>query len=240
MSTTTLLLSILIACVLASTACVLVLARRATRRRSALQDTILAQTWHTMSLLLCLQPKTPLPAAAGWALSPDLLAFLVRHIDVHRPNHIVELGSGLSTVILGLALKKTGGRLTSIESDGHYLQETRTLLDAEGLDNVKLLHIPLGEWQGHVWYEPERLESIKDIDVLLVDGPPGSIGKLARYPALPVFRPVLNKGAIVILDDTNRAAEKEITKRWIREYPDMTERPSSQLVRSSCISMPTN
>ena len=38
----------------------------------------------------------PLPPTRGWAASPDLLVELVRLIDETRPEHVLELGSGVS------------------------------------------------------------------------------------------------------------------------------------------------
>ena len=56
---------------------------------------------------------------------------------------------------------------------------------------AEVRHAPLkrgmigdAEWY---WYDPEQLEGIDDIDLLLVDGPPGMIQKNSRWPALPLL-----------------------------------------------------
>ena len=55
------------------------------------------------------------------------------------------------------------------------------------------------------------------IDLLVVDGPPGLLRPQARYPALPVLRERLSPGASILLDDTHRADEREIVRRWLDE-----------------------
>jgi hypothetical protein len=56
--------------------------------------------------------------------------------------------------------------------------------------------------------------SKKEVDVLVVDGPPGDTGLLARYPAVPVLRKAMSPTCVVLLDDANRADEQAIGKRW--------------------------
>ena len=60
------------------------------------------------------------------------------------------------------------------------------------------------------------------IDMLLVDGPPGMTGPLARYPALPVFYEYLNNDAVIFLDDGVREDENKIMQRWLQEFPDLS------------------
>ena len=56
------------------------------------------------------------------------------------------------------------------------------------------------------------------IDLVFVDGPPGTTGPLARYPALPVLRDRCAPGARFILDDAARPDERTIINRWTREH----------------------
>ena len=56
------------------------------------------------------------------------------------------------------------------------------------------------------------------IDMLVIDGPPVSVGPLARYPVGPNLFPRLSAGATVFLDDTEREDEKRIVERWMQEF----------------------
>ncbi len=54
--------------------------------------------------------------------------------------------------------------------------------------------------------------------MVVCDGPPGgSKTPGGRYGLLPVMKPHLKPGCIVLLDDTGRAAEKKIIARWAEE-----------------------
>jgi hypothetical protein len=54
--------------------------------------------------------------------------------------------------------------------------------------------------------------------MLIIDGPPGNIQHLARYPALPLLFHLLSDDVVVLLDDAFRADEREIVKRWLKEF----------------------
>src|SRR5690606_4628023 len=51
-------------------------------------------------------PDSPLAPMRGWAISPDLAALLVSLIAVERPRMILEVGSGVSTAIMAMALSR--------------------------------------------------------------------------------------------------------------------------------------
>ncbi|HZL04081.1 MAG TPA: hypothetical protein VFE45_01440, partial [Coriobacteriia bacterium] len=50
----------------------------------------------------------PLPPMRGWPASPDFARELACVIAETRPQTIVEIGSGVSTLVAGYALKKNG------------------------------------------------------------------------------------------------------------------------------------
>jgi hypothetical protein len=53
---------------------------------------------------------------------------------------------------------------------------------------------------------------------LVVDGPPGNIQRLSRYPALPLLYGHLNDRSTIIVDDGRREDEREIVARWEKEF----------------------
>ena len=67
------------------------------------------------SLLAVLHPRAPFPPFRGWAVGPDFAVLLLREALTQRPACVVALGSGVSTLVLGYALERTGGRLVSVE-----------------------------------------------------------------------------------------------------------------------------
>ncbi|CAN5591255.1 hypothetical protein BH23CHL8_BH23CHL8_20180 [soil metagenome] len=172
----------------------------------------------------------PLPATRHWAASPDLLVELVRIIDRSRPLSVVELGSGVSTIVMAARLKAMGqGRLVALEHEASYAEETRQNLALQGLDDVAtVLDAPLAdvrvgeaEWR---WYSLPEEGLPSSIELLLVDGPPGDTGPLARYPALPQLAPRLAPGATIVMDDADRPDEREAARRWQAERPGLSLR----------------
>jgi hypothetical protein len=175
----------------------------------------------------------PMPFGGSWALTPDAAAILAREIVIRRPNTIVELGSGVSTLMVGRLLQRMGtGRLISLDHDPSWAQETRRHISANGLqDYVEVLDAPLTRQQfdgkDFDWYQmPEQLRHIEQIDMLTVDGPPQTIDStvLARYPALPAFAAQLSKHAIIFIDDVKRATEQAMVKEWLQQYPGWTSK----------------
>lgn len=174
-----------------------------------------------------IQPRVPMPALRGWAISPDVLHLAVEAIWRKRPEVIVECGSGSSSVWLGYAVRRLGvGRVIALEHDERYLQISRDLVRAHGMDDVvEIRHAPLGPWsdgeQEYAWYSTKAVEDLADIGVLLVDGPPGATGPEARYPALPVLFPRCSDECMIVLDDTDRPDEHAVSDRWVAEFPDL-------------------
>lgn len=167
----------------------------------------------------------PAPALRGYAISPDALSEILLIVQKTKPSVIVELGSGVSTCYLAAFLKeaKIKGKVYSIEHDHFFLEKTREYIEANNLqDYVELIHAPLKELKiednNYLWYDINALKGIPEIDLLIIDGPPGDVCKNARYPALPVLHKKMKRGSIAVLDDLIRRDEKEIVEKWKVEF----------------------
>lgn len=178
-----------------------------------------------IGLVTSLDLGVPLPQMRGtWALAPDTASFLVRKARELGSPHIVELGSGVSTALLGAAVAEQGGSVTSIEHLDRFADETRAVLAATGVEHlVDLVVAELGSvdidgsvWQ---WYAPDLFDRLEQVDFVVVDGPPRSTGPSARYPALPILAPKLRPGSLIFLDDSARDEEGAIADRWFAEFP---------------------
>src|SRR5258706_6271069 len=68
----------------------------------------------------------PPPTADGWTLAPDALRFVSLMVRKLRPQHILELGSGLSTRLLAreAAALGDGCVVSSVDHDPQYNWET--------------------------------------------------------------------------------------------------------------------
>lgn len=175
----------------------------------------------------------PLPFGGGWALTADAAAVLVREIALNRPRIIVELGSGVSTQLIGRMLKEAGeGKLYSLDHEASWASQTRCHIQASGLgDYVEVLDAPLAiqqfNGQEYNWYQlPEQVRKLENIDLIVIDGPPQSLapGGTPRYPALPAFIAQMSPKAILYIDDAKRPQEQEMISMWLREYPQFDSR----------------
>jgi predicted O-methyltransferase YrrM len=170
-----------------------------------------------------LDPALPLPSMAKWAGNPDFCALVAKQIISSRPSAILEIGSGVSTVVAGLALKKTGGMILSIDHDDRFYLETEKELNRHDLSDIaRVHHSPLSQidvgTDSYLWYELSFLDMISSIDLLIVDGPPARNQKHSRYPALPLLHDKLSENAVIILDDGRRQDEREIAEMWAKNY----------------------
>ena len=174
-----------------------------------------------VSLHEMLDLKAALPPTRGWAASPDLLLTLTSLVRKHKPKLVVELGSGASTIILSRA---GAVEIVAIEHDLEYLKSTQELLTEHQVSNVKLIHAPLIQKEileeSFMWYDSSKLQDLKEIDFLFIDGPPGSKDDAARVPALPVLGSKLSENAVVVIDDTKRSGEKTLAESFANALPN--------------------
>ena len=180
------------------------------------------------SLFFALKPNFPLPPMRGWAISPDFANLLLSLIQKEKPKLIIEAGSGVSTLVAGYCLREIGeGKIISLDHNQTFAEASRNNLPNHGLsDAAEIVHAPLKEFsingEKWLWYDTSRLEGIGPIDMLIVDGPPNGVQKMARYPALPILIDQLSENAIVLLDDAFRGKERLIIERWLREFTDFS------------------
>ncbi|MCJ7501378.1 class I SAM-dependent methyltransferase [bacterium] len=173
-----------------------------------------------------LKPELPLPSMAKWAGNPDFCQLVAKQILSSSPGVILEFGSGASTIVAGLALRRTGGKLISIDHDNKFATETAVEIQCHNLsDSVQVLHCPLTEVtvdsNTYLWYDLSLLGEIPTIDLLIIDGPPSGIQKHSRYPALPMLYDKLAENAVILLDDGRRADEQDIVRMWKDRYDDL-------------------
>ena len=173
-------------------------------------------------------PGPYLPWGSG-SMRPAGLVEVCNDVVLHDRRRIVELGSGVSTVLLARLLAQRGGtdprRLVAVEHDARWRRWVVEQLRAEGIDApVVVVDAPLqpfADGDGPHWYdEAAVLAAVDDVDLLVVDGPPAfepGLG-LARHRALVVLRDRLAPGATVILDDIERPGEQEVLRRWEGEF----------------------
>ena len=179
------------------------------------------QLQSVLNLHAMLNLESPLPTMRLAALSPDAAVDYLTLIKDRKPQTIVELGSGVSTLIASMLLKEQGsGRVYALDHDADWLELTRQMLVRHNADaNADLRHAPLVPVQGATepWYDPKALEGIGEIDLLLVDGPPDYRDRGSRQPGLSLMLPKLSSNAVIVVDDCRRPRWYKWVKNWASE-----------------------
>lgn len=185
-------------------------------------------SFNQLSILISLYNKLgikkEMPLSRKWALSPDILSAITNEVLSSKPDTIVEASSGISTLVVGYALKKNGkGKLYSLEDNLKYYELNKQQVQIHGLeDYVEVIYTPIVE---HVkgdekfqWYDTGKLPDINSIEILVVDGPPNDSRVQARYPAVPALYEKLSDNVTIFVDDGVRVEIKEAISLWQKKY----------------------
>lgn len=162
-----------------------------------------------------------MPATRGWAGSPDFLNKIIEIILNQKPRFVLEASSGVSSILIGLALKmNNSGKALSLEHDSLYAEVTRRNIKNNDIENISTvfdspINPALIDGETWKWYETKDLIFTDKIDLLIIDGPPRTTQNLARYPAIPLLYPYFSDNVIILLDDAKRPDEIIIIEKWI-------------------------
>lgn len=177
-------------------------------------------------------PRRPLPAWEHYMASAELLECLWRLIHEERPNRVLELGSGLSTLVMAYAMEAAGaGSICSLEDHAGYAARTRRLLREHNLETyaevIATRFEPLTiASDAPYWYDISVVDLDAPIDLLFVDGPSRHFHPKIRYPALPVLREFLADDAFIVVDDASKVEEAETIRQWLAQFPDLRVEPN--------------
>jgi predicted O-methyltransferase YrrM len=188
---------------------------------------------HAASLLTRRFPECFMPVTS-YSMSPVNLLALVGILDQFRPALVVELGSGISTLVVGTWMRENGGRLISIDHDEGWASVCRSSIHRQGLDGIVSLYVaPLGSGTGsseRPWYQipSDAWERMTGVDLLVIDGPPAKVDVLARTPAANRLGKRLSPNGVIFVDDAARVGEQAVIESW----RDVSPRASVRMVAS--------
>ena len=198
-------------------------------------DHVIEDDWQHSSMedlkALAVLPKLDIDYLpwTGISLRPAAIRTLLNEIVLRRRFTVLEFGSGISTLYMAKVLSSYGGKLVTIEHDPFWFKVTEEFCHRAGVSNetLQIVQAPLiaspFSIGGIHWYDHECLEPmVKHLrfDMMVVDGPLNfeKDRALSRYPALPVFYPLMNENFVVYLDDTGRIGEQTVAERWQSKF----------------------
>jgi predicted O-methyltransferase YrrM len=198
--------------------------------------------WHrqavarTESQTAHLRGAIGIAAAAGsiptyWtehSITPETLTQIQQLIAALGVRRVLELGSGVSTLLIANAFRRAGGgTVLSLDDDARWAAQTTATLEREGLApfaevRVASLKDITSGGRTAQWYDLSGIDPGMRFDFVIVDGPPAwKTDRLARLPALYELRKHLGENGVLVLDDAGRGGETEIARQWQRDFPDL-------------------
>lgn len=165
--------------------------------------------WLLQSLVTCW--------ANPWSVDSGFLASMLRWLQ-ETSGPVLECGSGLTTVVLVTASWATGRHSLSLEQDARFEGRLPAALPRRIRPRLDCRVVPLVSYGGFDWYDVESVQLPDTIGLVVCDGPPGT-SRGGRYGLVPILKDRLAPGCIILIDDTDRAGERDIVDRWCTELP---------------------
>jgi predicted O-methyltransferase YrrM len=195
--------------------------RRAIRWAESMRE-IRTRIWDVAALMRLFPEGYVPPSINDWTASPDLLTEIARQVRKRRPSILLELGSGVSTLVTASVLMRNGhGRLYSLDHEADYAVATAVELEQAGLHAfAEVRHAPLAK-DSHPspWYDESAFVDIDTLDLAIIDGPPTDFDPKAREPALEALWPRLAIGGLMIFDDADRPGDRQVIQAWAERCP---------------------
>jgi len=129
---------------------------------------------------------------------------------------ILECGSGLTTILMGLLAGRRGVETWSLEHIPDWRSRIVHKLEQSKILHVQVCQVALRDHDEFTWYDAPLADMPKEFQLVICDGPPGAT-RGGRYGLLPVLGDRLPAGSVILLDDVTRSGEAEVLRRWTTE-----------------------
>lgn len=130
---------------------------------------------------------------------------------------ILECGSGLTTIVLGLMAGRRGIPTWTLENNESWFLKIEQVIKRFSLPGITLDLKPLRSYGTYSWYDPPLNMMPDHFSLVICDGPPGSTPG-GRYGLLPVLGERLGKESAILLDDADRVCEADTLRKWQEQY----------------------
>tara|TARA_B100000161_G_C33448203_1_gene367855 strand:+ start:71 stop:721 length:651 start_codon:yes stop_codon:yes gene_type:complete len=165
-----------------------------------------------------------------WTAREDYIFNLIK-FETKVDNSIIELGSGLTTLILSAITKKD---FLSLENNYEFFLNTQKYLKKFKLNESNLRYSQLKDYGDFEWYNISKLKIPNRLDLIICDGPP-STTKGGRLGIIKILN-LLSVGGFIIMDDANRKGEQKVIKyikKNFKEYKSFNLDKSTVLLKKT-------
>lgn len=151
----------------------------------------------------------------GFAAQTEYLEEVAR-MAATTSGPILECGSGLTTILMGLLAGRRGVETWSLEHIPDWRARVVYALEQFEIARAHVCSVVMRDYEGFAWYDAPLAKLPKEFQLAICDGPPGETHG-GRYGLLPVLGDRLPAGSVILFDDANRKGEAEVLQRWTAE-----------------------
>ena len=147
----------------------------------------------------------------GWSASDAFLRGCIREALLCKGS-ILECGTGLTTLAMGVIADIRGISILSLEHDEAWAKRVRQVANDNGIRSVVVHQAPLKDHGHFSWYAMPSERFSKRFSLVVCDGPPGNTTG-GRYGLFPVAHRTFRDDCVILLDDAIRDGEQEVARR---------------------------
>jgi hypothetical protein len=149
----------------------------------------------------------------GWSGRTVYLEEVVKWAAI-TPGPVLECGSGLTTILLGLYAGRRGVPVWTLEHAFDWHERITDVLCRNHISGVELHLSPLRDYGAYTWYSPPLEHMPKRFTLIVCDGPPEPTTPGKRYGLLPTMGDRLGSDSVILLDDADTGSANNILTRW--------------------------
>lgn len=165
---------------------------------------------------------------AAWSADVKYLRAILKEIQERKNLTILECGTGLTTILIGIIGDENRHRVISLEHHSKWHQKISDELENSKVGSVSLTLCPLKDYGNFEWYDTSNinLSAFGDINLVICDGPPGS-SKGGRIGLPYRCATSFSHYCLVLADDTHRNQEQMMLEQWVSEFSATINRDKS-------------
>lgn len=156
---------------------------------------------------------------AGWSADISYLRRLLEEMLAARQYTVLECGSGLTTVLLGVVADRQGHKILSLEHHPGWHERISETLEKASIKSVDIYYCPLKDYGKFDWYDLAAggFPNDCEFDLVICDGPPGTT-KSGRLGLPYVMASSFRDHCVIIADDAHRPGERQAINHWISDF----------------------
>lgn len=129
---------------------------------------------------------------------------------------VLECGTGVTTILMGLLGGRRGVTIWSLEHDATWHARVGDVLRRYHISGVELCLAPIKDNGRFGWYTPPLEKMPKTFDLVICDGPPQQTTLGGRYGLLPEMKSRLTNGSLILMDDA--IPQSKTIQRWKEDF----------------------